>query len=224
MAVADDRQAGCDGCGRTVPLEELTAVTMPDGDRVAVCPRCEPHARAAAREPYSLDQRRDACDGCTGTFLENELEDVVLEDGTVLSCCPSCRAAAPSADGDAADDADTASVDDEGSTDSTDESLCTQCREWVAVELYRVTTVDDRTERFCPDCKESAEDDGIVKSVEMRTTEALEVLDVGRDATDAELKRAFHEQVKRAHPDRQSGSQSAFKLVQEAYERLREEQ
>ncbi|WP_339103444.1 J domain-containing protein [Haloterrigena salinisoli] len=225
MAVADDRQAGCEGCGRTVPLEDLTTVTMPDGERVACCPRCEPHAREAARKCSSLDQRRAACDGCTGTYLETELEDVVLADGTVLACCPSCATEAPDGDDDTATAGDegSAATDPDGAETDGDESLCMQCNEWVAAELFRVTTIDDRTERFCPTCKERAEANGIVKDVDMRKTKAREVLGVEADATDDELKTAFHRQVKRAHPDRESGSKSAFKLVREAYERLTED-
>ncbi|QSW98914.1 J domain-containing protein [Haloterrigena alkaliphila] len=232
MAVADDRQAGCDGCGRTVPLEELTAITMPDGEQVACCPRCEPHAREAARKCSSLDQLRATCDGCTSTVLEAELEDIVLEDGTVLSCCPACVAEAPgrtTEDGtgreatESTNTADDRGADIEDQTETGDESLCTQCNEWVAAELYRVTTVDDRTERLCPDCKARAEDDGIVKDVDMRKTKAREVLGVETGATDDELREAFHRQVKRAHPDRESGSRSAFKLVRDAYERLEDD-
>ncbi|ELZ17306.1 chaperone protein DnaJ [Haloterrigena salina JCM 13891] len=226
MAVADDRQAGCEGCGRTVPLEDLTTVTMPDGERVACCPRCEPHAREAARKCSSLDQRRAACDGCTGTYLETELEDVVLEDGTVLACCPSCATEAPEGDAGAAsaENGERAAADcGDEAEGSSEETLCLQCNEWVTAELFRVTTVDDRTEKFCPTCKERAEADGIVKDVDMRKTKAREVLGVEADATDDELKTAFHRQVKRAHPDRESGSKSAFKLVREAYERLTED-
>ncbi|WP_126661143.1 J domain-containing protein [Haloterrigena salifodinae] len=228
MAVADDRQAGCEGCGRTVPLEDLTTVTMPDGERVACCPRCEPHAREAARKCSSLDQRRAACDGCTGTYLETELEDVVLEDGTVLVCCPSCAREAPEPEGDAgaasAEDGERAAADrGDEAEGSGEETLCLQCNEWVTAELFRVTTIDDRTEKFCLTCKERAEADGIVKDVDMRKTKAREVLGVEADATDDEIKTAFHRQVKRAHPDRESGSKSAFKLVREAYERLTED-
>lgn len=231
MAVADDRHAGCDGCGRSVPHEELTAVTMPDGEDVACCPRCEPHAREAARKCSSLDQRRGTCDGCTGTYLEVELEDVVLPDGAVLACCPSCAAEAPDNEaerGKPRSDADPNGPADDGSGDGDEttsggDSLCTQCNEWVAVELFRVTTVDDRTERLCPGCKEHAEENGIVRDVEIRKTRAREVLGVERGATDAEIRAAYHRQVKRAHPDQQSGSKSAFRLVTDAYDRLREE-
>ncbi len=225
MAAVGERRAGCDGCGRTVALENLTAVTMPDGERVACCPDCEPHAKAAARKGSSLDQRRAACDGCTGTFLEAELEDVVLSDGTVLTCCPSCAAEAPSSDaGREGDGSATAGSADATESDDADErTRCTQCREWVAEERFRVTTVDERTERLCSDCKADAEERGIVADVAMRKIEAREVLGVERGVSDDRLRAAFHEQVKRAHPDNKSGSESAFKLVREAYDRLRDE-
>lgn len=243
MAVADDRQAGCEGCGRTVPLEKLTAVTMPNGEQVACCPRCEPHAREAARKCSSLDQRRDACDGCTRTVLESRLEEFVLEDGTVVSCCPSCVADAPGSDADSpssnsgtgpesksgsrseanATDGSTAeAATDADGASSGERNVCPQCNEWVNAELFRVTTVDDRTERHCPSCKEAAERKGIVKDVAIRKTKAREVLGVEPGASDERLREAYHEQVKRAHPDRKSGSKTAFQLVKDAYDRLRE--
>ena len=232
MAVAGDRHGGCDGCGQTVPLEELTAVTMPDGERVACCPRCEPHAREAARKCSSLDQRRDTCDGCTDTYLESQLEDVVLDDGTVVACCPSCVAEVPGR-GSGADRRVSASNDTPsdagverttGTDDATDEeSLCTQCNEWIATERFPITTIDGRSERLCPACKDSAEQDGIIKDVGMRRAEAREVLRVERGATADEIRSAFHREVKRAHPDRKSGSASAFQLVTDAYERLAED-
>ncbi|QCS42679.1 J domain-containing protein [Natrinema versiforme] len=241
MAVVGERRAGCDGCGRTVGLEDLTTVTMPDGEQVVCCPECEPHARAAARKGDSLDQRRDTCDGCTEPCLTAELEDIVLDDGTVLSCCPSCVAEAPGHGGSDAADADATGADaartagsetaaesgerDGGETGSPetdgDRNRCSQCREPVAAERFRVTTIDERTERLCPDCKADAEEKGIITDVAMRKQRAREVLGVDAEASDEAIREAFHSQVKRAHPDRQSGSQSAFKLVTEAYERLR---
>ncbi|MFA9416826.1 J domain-containing protein [Natrinema sp. HArc-T2] len=228
MAVVGDKRVGCDGCGRTVALEELTTVTMPDGQQVVCCPDCEPHARAAAQKGGSLDQRRDTCDGCTGTFLVAELEDVVLDDGTVLTCCPSCASEAPTGDDD-----DTASTDTDGPADagtatgpeSADDAQyrCTQCHEQVSEEPFCVTTIDDRTERLCAECKANAEDRGIVATVEMRKTKAREILGVEPDVTDDELRAVYHEQVKRAHPDRKSGSKSAFQLVTDAYERLQDD-
>lgn len=231
MAVVGDNQAGCDGCGRTVALEELTTVTMPDGDQVVCCPNCEPHARAVAEKGGSLDQRRDTCDGCTDTILVGELEDVVLDDGTVLTCCPSCAGEAPSRDGDASTNTDNSSDSNASATSSghaadagtnLDHRRCSQCREQGSEERFRVTTIDERTERLCADCKADAEERGIVATVEMRKTRAREVLGVDADATDDALREAYHRQVKRAHPDRSSGSMSAFQLVTDAYERLRD--
>ncbi|MDF9747120.1 J domain-containing protein [Natrinema salsiterrestre] len=244
MAVVSEHRVDCDGCGRMVAFEELTPVTMPDGEQVVCCPECEPHARATARNENSLDQRRDACDGCTGTYLTEDLEDVVLKDGTVLTCCPECAAEAPDGDDAAAGDGTagtatgskattdsdrtatrwTATAEsDRSATDDTDadETLCSQCREWVSEERFRITTIDDRTETLCADCKADAEEKGIVADVAMRETRAREVLGVDANASDGAIREAFHEQVKRAHPDRESGSKSAFKLVNEAYERLR---
>lgn len=230
MAVTSDRRAGCDGCGRSVPVDDLTVVSMPNGDPVACCPRCEPHARDAARKSGSLDQRRDTCDGCRKTVLEHELEDIVVDDGTVLSCCSSCIAQAPGRERTADEPASRSggSATNDGSRDepdsSAEETVCTQCHEWIDGEPFHVTTVDDRTERLCPSCKETAEKDGIVRDVRIRKTRAREVLGVEKGVPDDRLQEAYRQQVKRAHPDRTSGSRAAFQLVTEAYERLRDEE
>ncbi|GAB3668912.1 J domain-containing protein [Halopiger thermotolerans] len=241
-------ETGCDGCGRTIPSEEATTVAMPNGEAVTCCPQCAPHARAVtdatADGEATLDQRRAACDGCRGSFLEAELEEVRLSDGTVVACCPSCAAEAPSSgsetagpatgdDGGPDDDAPGAAAADTGTDteaeadggridDGDDEpTRCSQCTDPIETEPFRVTTVDGRTERLCRSCKEDAEADGIVKDVEMRASRAREVLGVDPDAGLTEIRDAYHRQVKRAHPDRKSGSRSAFQLVTDAYERLR---
>ncbi len=212
MAVADERREGCDGCGRVVRLEELTTVTMPDGDRIACCPRCEPHARNAAEKLSAIDRQQQRCDGCTKTFQRTNLEDVVLRDGAVISCCPDCLSEVP---GQGSGQTVT------GSTElATPRNLCSQCHESYSTELFHVTTIDDRTEELCPTCKETAERKGIVKSVKMRKSEAREILGVEENATTEAIREAFITQIKSAHPDQKSGTQSAFKLVKEAYERL----
>lgn len=222
MAIVDERRERCDGCGRTVALEELTAVSMPNGERVACCPGCAPHARRAARKTGSLDRSRGVCDGCGGSVLRRELEDLVVADGAVVTCCPSCREAAPGADGGAgADDAASATGSRDGS-ETDRERLCSQCHEWTREERFRVRTIDGRTEKLCGDCKEIADRNGVIADVGMRTPEAREVLDVGPDASADEIRRAYHRAVKSAHPDREGGSRGAFALVTEAYERLTE--
>lgn len=216
MAVVDERREGCDGCGRVVSLEKLTTVTMPDGEAIACCPECEPHAREAAEKLSGLDRQRDSCDGCDGQFQLADLEDAVLPDGTVVTCCPDCLTEVPGYQ------------EDETSTDGTDSAAgdaagtnrCLQCREWTDEELYRVTTTDDRTEEMCSDCKERLERQGIVVDVAMRKSEAREVLGVEEGAAVTEIRQAFLQQIKHAHPDQKSGSRSAFKLVKQAYDRL----
>lgn len=53
--------------------------------------------------------------------------------------------------------------------------------------------------------------------------EARRVLDVEADAEGETIRRAYRERVKEAHPDREGGSEEAFKRVQDAYDRLSEE-
>ncbi len=55
----------------------------------------------------------------------------------------------------------------------------------------------------------------------MRLSQACEVLGVEAGASEERIHTAYHRQIKRAHPDRPSGSRSAFQLVKEAYDRLR---
>lgn len=219
MAVVDERQEGCDGCDRTVPLEDLTTVTMPDGERLACCPNCEPHARSAAEKLSSLDQQRKTCDGCQTELPGRELEDVVLPDGTVVTCCSECQSEVPgrsAGDGDAGDDVETADTTEI----ATRRNLCSQCHEWRDVELYHVEMTDGRTEELCPDCKDRAEREGIISDVKMRRSEARDILGVEAGASDERIREAFLTQAKHAHPDRKGGTESAFKLVKEAYDRL----
>ncbi|WP_312908735.1 J domain-containing protein [Natronosalvus caseinilyticus] len=229
MAVVDQRRERCDGCGRVVALEDLTTVTMPDGERLACCPTCAPHAREAARKLESIDRPRGTCDGCHSSVPRNDLEDAVLPDGAVITCCPDCLEEVPghgdagTSASDELDDGTGASVDETPETTelATCRTLCSQCHEYVDEELYHVTTIDGRTEELCPDCKALAEEKGVVSSVEMRESEAREILRVDDDVTNQELREAFLTQIKHAHPDKKSGSESAFKLVKEAYDRLK---
>lgn len=219
MGVADNRRKGCDGCDRAVAVADLTTVSMPNGTRVACCPRCTPHAREAAKKLAELDTNKGTCDGCRGTFKTAALKDVVLTDGTVITVCATCLEEVPGR-----------SSESPGSTDGPDESptteiarrknLCSHCHEWVDEERFHVTLLDGRTEELCPACKESAVDDGIVVDVKMRRAEAREILAVEEDAGAEAVRRAFLTQIKRAHPDRATGTREAFRLVKAAYDRL----
>jgi hypothetical protein len=53
--------------------------------------------------------------------------------------------------------------------------------------------------------------------------EARQVLGVAAGADEAEIKRAYRERAKEAHPDRSDGDAERFKRVTEAYEQLTEE-
>ncbi len=219
MAIADGRREGCDGCGRLVLVDRLSTVPLPGGETVRCCPDCEPHARAAARKLSSLENGRRACDGCTEPYPRSALEETSLPDGTVVSCCPDCLREVP---GHSDGGADTAVGGGRARTTeiATARNLCSQCHGWVREELYHVTTTDDRTEEMCEPCKERLERRGVVAEVRMRETEAREILGVEEGATEGEIRAAFLSQIKNAHPDRKTGSRSAFKLVREAYERL----
>jgi hypothetical protein len=53
--------------------------------------------------------------------------------------------------------------------------------------------------------------------------EAFEILGVGPDADQAQIKAAYREKVKEVHPDADGGDEEQFKRVNRAYERLRED-
>ncbi len=55
----------------------------------------------------------------------------------------------------------------------------------------------------------------------MSRTRAREILGVDPDASEADVRRAYREQVKAVHPDR-GGDPDAFRRVKQAYERLQE--
>jgi hypothetical protein len=53
--------------------------------------------------------------------------------------------------------------------------------------------------------------------------EAFDILGVGPDADQAQIKAAYREKVKEVHPDTDGGDEEQFKRVNRAYERLRED-
>lgn len=199
MVALENRREACEGCGRPTRLGELTVVTLPGGETVAVCPDCRSHARAAA------ERAGEQCDGCADVVPAADVEEVRLPDGAVVVLCPDCREAVPDRAADGRSD------------DATER--CSQCRE-PSADVAPVTVADGRTERLCPACLEAAREEGIVASVGMRASRAREVLGVDGDATDEEIRRAFLDEVKTVHPDRPTGSRSEFERVVEAYERL----
>lgn len=234
MATVD--QHGCDGCDREFTAAELYPVELPNGETTICCPDCREHAKEAAEKQAELVATR-SCDGCGDAVASDALSEVLLPDGVTVSLCEACEAAAPdpTAETGASDRSDRASRSDRpGRSDPDDlpdpddggdvRNRCDRCREWMAAELWEVVTVDDRVEEFCDACKNLAIEDGVVKRVNLKRAEAREILDVEPDADQSAIRRAYLAQVKRAHPDRDTGSTLAFKRVQRAYDRLAEEE
>lgn len=228
QSIAVVERHACDGCDREFSLETLHAVTLPGGSRAVCCPECREYAETVNGAQAEIGHRRRECDGCTDEFLVSELSEVILSDGTSVLCCSDCAGHAPSDDAgtgsrrDESTEAETAAElgSKEPSKASRRRNLCASCTDWYSIELYQVVTVDDRTEKFCPDCVEDGRAEGIIAEVRMRRAEAYEVLDASGFADEADLRNAYVDRVKEAHPDREDGSRDEFKRVQAAYERL----
>lgn len=60
----------------------------------------------------------------------------------------------------------------------------------------------------------------VVNQSTVTTTQAYDILDVEPGVEESAIKRAYREKVKEVHPDTDTGSEEAFKRVNEAYERL----
>ena len=217
MATVD--QHGCDGCDREFTAAELYPVEMPSGETAICCPDCRTHAKEAAEKQAKLVAAR-SCDGCEEQFARDALSEVLLPDGVTVSLCDACEAAAPDpTDEDPSTDRSVPdrATDAEGDADR---NRCDKCREWVSAALWEVVTVDDRVEEFCEACKNRGIEEGLVKRVHLTHAEAAEILDVDPGAGATAIRKAYLSQVKRAHPDRATGSTLAFKRVQRAYDRL----
>jgi hypothetical protein len=90
MAVVDRR--GCDGCGRSLPVEELVAVSLPGDEHAVCCPECREHAESvAADEPTAVARQRGECEGCSTTRPVDEFETATLPDGSTVAVCEACR-------------------------------------------------------------------------------------------------------------------------------------
>ncbi|WP_435317873.1 J domain-containing protein [Haloarchaeobius sp. TZWSO28] len=224
-----ERRRACDGCSREFALDNLAVVDMPGGTQSICCPECRTFAESVSSKAELGDRRRE-CDCCTREFPVSDLDEIVLPDGTSVLCCETCSRHAPQEE-------ETDDVDEDRRQDAERETaaelankepskaiqtrnLCSQCKEWCSVELYRVEINDKRTENFCPDCLELARSRGIVTNVRMRQAEAYETLGIDGASDADELRDAYIERVKEVHPDRAGGSRAAFKAVQRAYERL----
>lgn len=90
MAVVDRR--GCDGCGRSLPVDELVAVSLPGDEHAVCCPECREHAESVADdESAAVPRQRGECEGCGSTRPVDEFETVTLPDESTVAVCEACR-------------------------------------------------------------------------------------------------------------------------------------
>ncbi len=86
-----------------------------------------------------------------------------------------------------------------------------------------------RSERFREPFRAGHPDDGRTRGQAPRKTdlptewEARDVLDVGPEADEDDVRRAYREKVKEVHPDTPDGDEERFKEVTAAYEQLAED-
>ena len=206
---ARQRTVPCEGCEARVHPDDLAKIELPDGPSFWGCETCQ---REAA-------ERLDGEGGSGGTH----------PDDTTASETDADQATETDADHATADpntDHATAEATPAEPTTTTEtapartKNVCTQCGDAFSVELFRVVTVDDRTEKLCHDCKAEIAEKGIVKDVKLRRAQAYRVLDVATGTSEERVREAYIRRVKQVHPDRDDGSRSEFMLVKRAYERL----
>lgn len=90
MAVVDRR--GCDGCGRSLPVEDLVAVSLPGDEHAVCCPECREHAESVADDDESaVAHQHGECEGCGTTLAVEAFETVTLGDGSTVAVCDACR-------------------------------------------------------------------------------------------------------------------------------------
>lgn len=227
---AERSLAVCEGCGSTVAGADLEPIELPDGAEIACCEDCREQApdgssngtagAAGSASTRGTERHRERNGDHGSTAEASDASGPSAASGSSDSS-PGQRARA-SGDGDLGSDASA----DEGhgtSKPARTENVCDQCGDSFTIELYRVVTVDDRTEEFCPECKREGVEEGIVRDVQLRRAQAFEVLGLTSAADEDSIREAYLRRVKEVHPDREDGSRSEFMMVKRAYERLTDE-
>ena len=242
----DGATRACEGCGETVPATDLQPTPLTDGQTLDLCADCVSEASTIyqsgdASGAQSADQGASAGTtigdgtGATGASVSSGVdatdaakgagttEDGAGSDGSGSSGSSDSSASDGRGGGDSSSGSDGTAEGGRTGKPATRDHVCDQCGDIFSIELYKVKTVDGRTEDFCPDCKDEGLHDGIVRDVELRRAQAYEVLELDGSADTGEIREAYIRRVKESHPDRSDGSRSEFMLVQQAYERLQSE-
>lgn len=221
---AQQSQPECEGCGDRVPASELEAVELPDGVEIQCCQDCRKEASVdLTGDSTSVDgngsRTRKETSGSAGadSSTSHSARSRSESSGTARSNGGRTRSSRTESE------ATTEISTETESTIANTENVCDNCQESFTIELYRVETIDGRTEEFCPDCKREGVEQGIVRDVHLRRAQAFEVLELTSSADEDSVREAYLRRVKEVHPDREDGNRSEFMLVKRAYERLSSE-
>ena len=138
MAVVDRR--GCDGCGRSLPVEDLVAVALPGDGHAVCCPECREHAESVVDDDPTADaSQRGECEGCGTTRPVDAFDTVNVADGETVAVCDDCREHAESM-------SRRTSVDGH-------RGACSGCGEAFAVSDMTAVELDDgETVACCEEC------------------------------------------------------------------------
>lgn len=224
----------CEGCGEELPASHLEPTPLTDGRKLDLCSDCVAEASTMFQADRASAARSagDGASGATGAGVAAGGSNAVGSDAGRSDASSTTDGVGEggddvhdgvgTADGPNTDDGSDREVAGRTGKPATTDNVCDQCGEFFSIELYKVETVDGRTEEFCPDCKDEGVEEGIVRDVELRRAQAYEVLELDGGADQEEIRQAYLRRVKEVHPDRTDGNRSEFMLVKEAYDRLAE--
>jgi DnaJ-class molecular chaperone len=234
--LAERSRADCEGCDATVTAADLVRTELPDGVELLLCPDCQESVSAGERPDGAPDaENSGSSDGATAANGESTAKanggatpgatgsNTADTNASASSETPGGSSHSAASASDTTANAGDAVTDGATGKPATTQNACDQCGGLFSIELYQVVTVDGRREEFCPDCKDEGLEEGIVRDVELRRAQAYEVLGLADTDDPDDVRGAYLERVKQVHPDRSDGDRTEFMLVQQAYERLREE-
>jgi len=219
----------CERCENEVPESTLARVEFPDRSELYCCSNCRDELRDGASNtdsPSASGGRTTASNESTASTTANGrsmANDPTEANGTATKTNGKTRSNGTQASSTGESSDESGGESDDSSKPARTENVCDQCGDSFTIELYKVVTVDNRTEEFCPDCKRQAVEEGIIRDVQLRRAQAFEALGLTGSADQQAIREAYLRRAKEVHPDRDGGSRSEFMMVKRAYERLTEE-